>query len=350
MDTWSAVALEIGDILPGLPAMDLVRDSIERWLDGGPGYASGRMLQGGALHNAEDEYLMTGTAALLGLADFLGSGGTHEWLTRFEPQIAAQLSLMRARDLDNDGLIESDYRQGVAGKMEWSTNWFDVISFGWKDAFANALLYAALEKLSRVLPALGGNRLAAGLEDWAMLLRANYTKSFFNDATGWLAGWRCREDKLHDHAFLAVNGAAVCSGVLDETKAKNIIARLYREMAKVGLTTFRYGLPGNLWCVPDAEMTEIMQGFSFGYYANGGLTHSQSRHFVGALYKVGMTQEADEMLRQLCEPLGSGTAFGGSKSGVDWRFWDGWPCGYEGLLTDQFGILAVAMRRYAASL
>jgi hypothetical protein len=96
-------------------------------------------------------------------------------------------------------------------------------------------------------------------------------------------------------------------------------------------------------------MTEIMQGFSMGYYANGGLTHSQSRHFVGALYQIGMTKEADGMLRQLCETLGNGTAFGGSKSGVDWRFWDGWPCGYEGLLTDQFGILAVAMKRYSAS-
>ena len=38
--------------------------------------------------------------------------------------------------------------------------------------------------------------------------------------------------------------------------------------------------------------------------------------------------------------------FGGSGSGLDWRYWDGRPCGYEGLLTDQFGILAVALERY----
>ncbi len=347
MDTWSAAAMQIGEIFPGFPSMNLVRDSIERWLDGGPGYASGRMLQHGELHYAEDKYLMTGTAALLGLADFLGDGGTPEWVARFEHQIGLQLSLMRARDLDGDGLIESDYRQGVAGEMHWSTNWFDVISFGWKDAFVNALLYAALEKLSRVLPALGAARLSAGLREWAAQLRLQYAKTFYNPETGWLAGWRCKEDKLHDYAFLAVNGAAVTSGVLDETMSKGVIEKLYREMLNVGLTEYRYGLPGNLWCVPDEDMTEIMQGFSMGYYANGGLTHSQSRHFVGALYRVGMTREADEILRQLCDALGAGTAFGGSKSGVDWRFWDGWPCGYEGLLTDQFGILAVAMERYA---
>jgi hypothetical protein len=38
---------------------------------------------------------------------------------------------------------------------------------------------------------------------------------------------------------------------------------------------------------------------------------------------------------------------GGAKSGLDARFWDGGPCGYEGLLTDQFGILATVIRRYA---
>jgi hypothetical protein len=59
-----------------------------------------------------------------------------------------------------------------------------------------------------------------------------------------------------------------------------------------------------------------------------------------------MTQEADVLLQALCETLAEGTAFGGCNTGVDWRFWDGAPCGYEGVLTDQFGILAVAVDRY----
>ncbi|MGE5315876.1 MAG: hypothetical protein ACM3Q4_14375 [Acidobacteriota bacterium] len=349
MDTWSAAALGIGTIFPGLRAMDLVRDSIERWLDGGPGYASGRMFKNGSIHEAEDEYLMTGTAALLGLADFLAESGTPEWVARFDRRLAHHIALMRARDLDGDGLIESDFRQGVTGSMAWSTNWFDVISFGWKDAFANALLYAALVKLADVLPRLGAAHLAHGMDAWARTLKKNYLPTFFNPETGWLAGWRCKEGKLHDYAFLAVNGAAVTSGVVDRETSRSMIRKLYEEMLHVGLDNWRNGLPGNLWCVPDEDMTEIMQGFSMGYYANGGLTHSQSRHFVGALYEAGMEAEADRMLEQLCEGLGNATAFGGSKSGIDWRFWDGWPCGYEGLLTDQFGILAVAMKRYRST-
>ncbi len=346
MDNWSALALRIGHLLPGLTALDLVRDSLERWLDEGPGYASGRMLKNGTIHYAEDEYLMTGTAALLGLAEFLGHEKDAAWLDRHAPAISRMITRMRARDLDDDGLIESPYRLGISGQYHWSTNWFDVVSFGWKDAFANALLYRALVLLSGAFLPSGHPELGEGLKEWAERLKKNYHPTFYNPRTGWLAGWRCKEGKLHDYAFLAVNGAAYTSGVLDDGQGREMIRRLYDECLRVGLPDSRLGLPGNLWPIPDEDLVEIMHGQSMGYYINGGLTHSQSRHFVGALYKAGLREEADALLLGLCESLADGTAFGGCNSGVDWRYWDGWPCGYEGLLTDQFGILAVAMDRY----
>jgi hypothetical protein len=107
------------------------------------------------------------------------------------------------------------------------------------------------------------------------------------------------------------------------------------------------GLPGNLWPIPDEDRADIMQGYPMGYYQNGGRTHAQARHFVNALYYVGMKEEADYVLRRLCEGLAHGLVYGGNKSGVDWRYWDDRPCGYEGLLTDQFGVLATALDRYS---
>jgi hypothetical protein len=346
MDNWSSVASRIGQILPGLPAIYLVRDSLERWLDGGPGYASGGMAGDGEVHLAEDEYLMTGTAGLLGLAEYLDHSGTSAWLASFRPQVARQLTLMRHRDVDDDGIVESRYRHGQSGGHQWSTNWYDVVSYGWKDAFSNALLFRALKLLAQVLPRLEGLDLAVGLEEWAEKLKANYYPSFFNGRTGWLAGWKCRKGLLHDSAFLAVNGAAVCSGVIGGERARDVIRNIWKEAQRVGLPDPRLGLPGNLWPIPDEDMVELMHGKPMGFYLNGGLTHSQSCRFVGALYKVGMTQEGDTLLEALCETLADGTAFGGCNTGVDWRYWDGGVCGYEGILTDQFGILAVAMDRY----
>jgi hypothetical protein len=348
MDNWSSLATRIGTLLPGVCATDLLRNSLERWLDGGPGYASGRMMRNEKIHFAEDEYIMTGTAGLLGLAEFLGHSGVSKWVDAYEAQIKAELDRMRARDLDGDGLVESPYRLGVSGQNHWSTCWYDVISFGWKDAFSNALLYRALVLLARILPQLGKPSLANGLTLWAESVRKSFLSTFYNEKTGWLAGWRCKKGELHDYAFLAVNGAAVCSGVLEDTTARGIIERLWKESQRIGLPDYRFGLPNNLWPIPDKDVVEIMHGEPFGYYANGGLTHSQSRHFVGALYKVGLKAEADHVLERLCSSLADATAFGGCNSGVDWRYWDGWPCGYEGLLTDQFGILAVALERYGA--
>lgn len=345
MDYWSAVATRVGVILPEFDACELLRDSLERWLGGAPGYASGRTSR--ADYFLEDEYLMTGTASLLGLAEYLQKAASSDWTARFSRQIGDEIHRMQMRDLDGDGLVESPHRLGISGQHQWSTNWWDVISFGWKDAFANALLYPSLRILAEVLPRLGQSQLATGLVEWADRLRASYLPAFFNPATGWLAGWRCKDDRLHDYAFLFVNGAAVCAGLVDAGLAQSIIGRLWSEMERLGFRDYHLGLPGNLWPIPNADAAAPQHGLPMGCYQNGGLTHSQARHFVAALYRVGMEEEADRVLTRLCLSLGDGSAFGGCGSGVDWRRWDGLPSGYEGLLCDQFGVLAPAIDRFA---
>jgi hypothetical protein len=45
----------------------------------------------------------------------------------------------------------------------------------------------------------------------------------------------------------------------------------------------------------------------------------------------------------------SGTALGGVDSGGDWRRWDGSPSGYEGILSDQFGVLIPAIREFGVT-
>jgi hypothetical protein len=350
LDHWAATTTKLGEILPDTDATYFLQTSLERWLNGGPGYASGPLLKtDGELHPAEDEYLMTGTAGLLGLARFLYHRGTSDWVERYRAQIQKRLNRMRERDLDDDGLIESPHRTGVSGTGQWSTCWMDVISFGWKDAFANALLYPALTLLADTLPCLEAPSLARGLDNWADQLRKNYRPTFFNPETGWIAGWRCKEEDLHDYAFLPVNGAAVCGGVLEEETARQSIERLWDEAQRVEIPDPLLGLPCSLWPIPDRDRADIMKGYPQGYYQNGGRTHSQAHHFVNALYEVGLDEKADRVLERLCKGLAENRTIGGSKSGVDWRYWDGRPCGYEGLLTEQFGLLATAIERYGSA-
>ncbi len=346
MDTWAAVIGPQGELLPGLSAAEFLRHSLERWLTGGPGYAAGRLLQDGSSHDADDEYLQTGASALRGLGSYLRHYASRAWFREFRPVIMEKLRAARDRDLDGDGLIESLHRTGVSGTKQWSTCWFDVISFGWKDAFANAILYGALLELTEGLRRFNELEQAEKLSGWAGWLRANYRDTFYNKETGWLAGWRCREDKLHDYAFLPVNGAAIAEGLLSPDEGRAILLRLLAEARRVGLPDPAGGLPGNLRHIPDHDLSDIIQGYPLGYYQNGGRTHSQTRHFVMALYRCGLQREADRMLKRLCAGFATAKVFGGNQSGVDWRYWDDRPCGYEGLLTDQFGVLEAICWRW----
>lgn len=346
MDTWSCQCTRMGELLPGLSSMDLLRQSLERWLDGGPGYAAGNLKQDGAIHSGEDEYLMTGTAALLGLAEYLSVCKTDEWLEKYAKPISHKISEMKKRDLDGDGLIESSYRTGVSGRHQWSTCWYDVISYGWKDAFSNALLYDALGYFKGRLGNTSLQNWLVEVEVWRAKIKANYCTTFFNPENQWLAGWVCKEGKQHDHAFLASNGAAAAAGLLPEIKARKAMEGLISEMNRLKVPSARLGLPGNLHPIPDSDLSDIIQGYPFGYYQNGGRTHAQARHFLRGLYAVGLVQEADTLLEELAEGMASGNVFGGCKSGVDWRYWDDRPCGYEGLLTDQFGVIGLILERY----
>ena len=139
------------------------------------------------------------------------------------------------------------------------------------------------------------------------------------------------------------------NGLIEEEKARSIIGKLWEETKRVKMPDPKLGLPGNLWNIPDEDRSDIIQGYPFGYYLNGGRTHSQSRHFLSALYRVGMVKEGDWLLERLCLGMQEGLVYGANKTGVDWRYWDDRPCGYEGLLTDQFGFLAVALERYNRS-
>ena len=346
MDTWSSVTQPMPSLLPGFPATELLRYSLERWLTGGQGYAAGRLLQDGRAHDAADEYLMTGTSALRGLGDFLQTTADRAWFNKYRARILQLIDEAKRRDLDGDGLIESPYRTGTSGSGQWSTCWYDVVSFGWKDAFANAILYSALRVLSPALRKFGLKTKAAELATWADELKRNYSAAFWNEKTGWFAGWRCQRGELHDHAFLAVNGAAVCAGLVEPERAKALLQRLLAEAKRVGMPDAALGLPGNLRSIPDSDLADIMQGYPLGYYQNGGRTHAQTRHFVMALYHVGLEREADALLERLCVGFADALVFGGNQSGVDWRYWDDRPCGYEGLLTDQFGVLEAIFHRW----
>lgn len=343
----SAIAVGMPPEVAGIRPLGLVGVSLSRWLDGAPSYGSGATSHGE--HRLEDEYVHMAANTLVALGRYLTGTADHAWFHRHRARILAEIEAMLARDVDGDGLVESTLRRGVSGEHQWSTAWADVISFGWKDAWANAVLYEAWIELAPALRSLGEHELAGRLDTAAAGIRAAYLPTFYNPATGLVAGWRSVDGELHDFGFSLVTGAACSTELIDPATARAIMLRLREHWREAGVDDLRNGIPLNLWRIPESDLGGVVFGLPMGGYQQGGCSHHGARVLVDAFDRVGLTEEADELLFSLAETIADDSSFGGLGSGLDWRMWDGTPSGYEGQLAEGFSVLASAMRRYAPS-
>lgn len=84
--------------------------------------------------------------------------------------------------------------------------------------------------------------------------------------------------------------------------------------------------------------------------ANGGSVFTDSEYLGAtgefanftnqALYTLGRTKDADRIFNGMLAGYEDGVFQNGVGTGVDWKRWDGKPCGYEGLLTDSYYALS----------
>lgn len=332
----------VGPIEP----MEFIGLSLDRWLDGAPSYGGGPTSHGD--HSLDDEYVHMSALTLGALGLYLRTDDGR-WFDSKRERIVMAIEQMLARDLDDDGLVESPTRRGVSGEHQWSTAWADIISFGWKDAWANAALYEAWRTLAPELQRLGAGDLADEVDRAADLLRETYLPTFLNPVTGLVAGWRSPDGELHDYGFSLVNGAACSTDLIGQDEARAIMESLVRHWREADIPPFSNGLPLNLWRVPEEDLGGVVFGLPMGGYQQGGCSHHHARLVVDALERVGLNDEAHALLEGMCETIADDTAMGGLGSGHDWRMWDGTPSGYEGQLGEGFGVLATALRWYRPS-
>jgi len=343
LSNWAIVCEAMGNGPNGVNTFEFLRNTIEVHLWGAPAYATGTHQSG--THQLEDEYLMTGTAVVYGIAKYMACTKDKAWFERFKAPIYKKLMEMKKRDIDGDMLVESLIRKGVSGEHQWSTCWYDVISYGYKDAFSNVILYGALVIFADVFQDYGENEKALEMKTWAERLKASFVKCFMTQ-NGWFAGWQSIDGKNHDFAFLAVNGLAVKFKIVEGKIARILMQRLYDALIGNGYDSFDLGLPGNVFNIDKTDMAQVQSCLPFGCYQNAGITLSQSEAFISGLYTVGMTKEADMIVTEISKGLLYCNLISGSSSGVDWKAWDGTASGYEGILTDQFGVFAPILERF----
>jgi hypothetical protein len=360
---YSSMAVHTPPLAPGLTALDLIRQTLGRYLGGMKAYGMTGYQTEDVLYDFLDSY----PSLLIAAADYERGSKNSDWLKKNYVGLKAWATKMLAMDLNGDGLLEypasgdsGSWPEQIAlspAKEMRPANWWDTIGFGHQDAYSNALAYHALNEMAEMARQAGHPEDAELYSSHAGKIRSVYFDTFYNPQTGVLAGWKSADGKLHDYYFTFVNGVAITYGLIPPDKANPIMDRLLAKMHEVGYTHFEYGLPGNLIPITRADSVTKEKRWggpekedgsdAFQIYENGGATACYAYFTLQALYSLGRRKEADAILFPLLAGFEQGGFQGVGPNGLtyDWKGWDGTPHGYEGLLVDGYQALLAVLSR-----
>ena len=359
---YSELAMRAPVLAPGLTVLDLVRESVDRVLDGGltygqVGYHSTPIYPNAAPWKSPYDSLDLLPSVVIAGCQYIQGSGDVAWAGRRFERLLALGRKMLAADHDGNGLIEYPLT-GNSGS--WTdpkarpANWWDTIGFGHEDAYSNALAFRACTVLSECAAKLDRRIEAAEFAAAAAKLKAAYYRTFFNPETGVLAGWKSADGRLHDYYFTFISGMAISFGLVDGPQANAVLDHLLAKLDQVGYRRFDLGLPGNL--VPVRKEDYLATGKRFGgptlpdgsdtfqIYENGAATSCHAYWLVKALYKLGRVDDARRIFRPMLQSYADGgfQGFGSNGMSKDWRTWQGECNGYEGYLTDGYLALLAA--------
>ena len=335
----------------GISPMELVGASVDRYFNGARGYMMPNV-------NVESPEWKSSreTAAYLVISGWYvirtigGLPQANKWLKPME----AVTNRIESH-FDRDGLVDEPGKE-----------WFDVYDFEGPDALTNAADYRAFLCMADVEALSGRQDQAKRYRADAERIKTVYFKTFFNPATGVLAGWKSPDGKLHDYMFPWVNGFAIYQGLVPAEQAKSILQTMLAKMQSIGFQSFQFGLPTNLIPMSPADYFPRTSGApkqadgmdTWQVYMNGGATPPYEYYFIQSLYQTGLGEDAERLLWPLMQSYEKGTFNAGielpgqkqrNPVGSAFYVWDGsrgrgegylpedWQ-GVDALFTGYFGI------------
>jgi hypothetical protein len=354
------------ELAPGLRALDLVRETLDRYLAGFLGYG----MPGYHGFDTPEEtgpptepymFIDTYPSLLIAAYDYASGSADEYWLRSNYPKLRKWAEAMMAQNSSGGPLIEYP-ASGNSGSWPEKislrpANWWDTIGFGHQDAYSNALAYRALRGMGAMAELLHESADAARFRERAGQIREAYVPAFLDKDAGVLAGWRSRDGQLHNYYFTFVNGIAALYGLTEENFSRQLIDRTVAKMASAGYTDFSLGLPGNLVPIRRADYVDLDPRFGgpkredgsdgFQVYENGGATACFAYFTVAALYKLGEKEKADKILIPMIDAFARQGFSGRAANGMtyDWKDWHGGAHGYEGFLVDNYYALLAVLDR-----
>ena len=363
---YSDIARYTPELAKGLTALDIVRESLDRYLGGYRSYGMPGFKEFDGKTERVDPrvpYVFHDVypSLLISAYDYADGSGDEQWLRKNYKGLREWAEAMTAANADGSPLLEYP-ASGNSGS--WGdpftvrpSNWWDTIGFGHQDAYSNALGYRALRSMAALADRIGETADAARYRKRAEEIHHAYAGAFIDPSSGVVAGWRSSDGQLHNYYFTFVNGIAARYGLIDEQQARRALDGIVAKMDSVGYRNFTLGLPGNLVPVRRADYVDNDPRYGgskredgsdgFEVYENGGATACYAYFTLAALYQLGEKKEGDKILTPMIDSFEKQGFSGRAANGMtyDWKDWQGGAHGYEGFLVDNYYALLAVLDR-----
>jgi hypothetical protein len=372
-DPCAFVLYEYGDIarytpelVKGLTALDIVRETLDRYLSGFRSYGMPGFKEfDGSTFTTDPRvpyvFLDVYPSLIISAWDYVDGSGDQRWLRENYKGLRTWADHMTPANADGSPLLEYP-ASGNSGS--WGdpftvrpSNWWDTVGFGHQDAYANALAFRALRSMAVLAERIGETADATRYRERAQQIHDVYPSTFVDPSAGVVAGWRSSDGQLHNYFFPFVNGIAVRYGLIDGDQARQAMHRILVKMKNVGHKDFSLGLPGNLVPIRRADYVDLDPRYGgstredgsdgFQVYENGGATACFAYFTLGALYHLGEKKQADKILMPMLKAFERQGFSGRAPNGMtyDWKDWHGGAHGYEGFLVDNYYALLAVLDR-----
>ena len=363
---YSDIARYTPKLVKGLTALDIVRETLDRYLGGFRSYGMPGFKEFDGRTYATDPrvpyvFVDVYPSLLISAYDYVDGSGDERWLRENYKALRTWAGAMTAANADGSPLLEYP-ASGNSGS--WGdpftvrpSNWWDTIGFGHQDAYSNALAFRALRSMAALAERIGETADAMRYRKRAQEIHDAYGSAFFDESKKVVAGWRSKDGQLHNYYFTFVNGIAVRYGLIEGRQAREAMDRILDEMDRVGYKDFSLGLPGNLVPIQRADYVDLDPRYGgpkredgsdgFEVYQNGGTTACFAYFTMAALYQLGEKKQGDTILMPMLDGFARQGFSGRAPNGMtyDWKDWHGGAHGYEGFLVDNYYALLAVLDR-----
>lgn len=163
-----------------------------------------------------------------------------KFVERIMPRVRKAMEFM-LDDLGGDRgllIIKAPGHEGRTGGI--GSNYWDILPFGYKDAYTNIYFYASLRdmaKLEKLAASMGIPAGMRGAEYYSKLadkVREEYQNAFWDDKTGRFIGCIDADGRKHDYGFTFLNTEAITYGLAKDTQVKRVFDWMEKEPTASG--------------------------------------------------------------------------------------------------------------------